>query len=47
MKAVKRTEKLVKKSDLILVVRGTTPSSQNTNSLEVGIVGEMINKLTD
>ena len=48
-KVVKKAleEKLLKKSDLILVVRGTTPSSQNTNSLEVGIVGEMINKLTD
>jgi len=33
---------LVKKDDLILVIRGTTPITQQTNSLEVGVVSEMI-----
>ena len=33
---------LVNKDELILIVRGTTPASKNTNSLEVGLASEMM-----
>ncbi len=35
-------EGLVKKSEMIVVIRGTTPLTKRTNTLEVGIAGKMI-----
>ncbi|MBD3280157.1 pyruvate kinase [Candidatus Dojkabacteria bacterium] len=34
-------DKLVKPNDLILVIRGTTPITKKTNSLEIGIANEL------
>lgn len=41
---VKRALKagLIQKHELIVVVRGTTPITRSTNSLEVGVAGEMV-----
>ncbi|MBD3280323.1 pyruvate kinase [Candidatus Dojkabacteria bacterium] len=35
------SEKLVKEDDLILVIRGTTPITKRTNSLEVGVAKDL------